>query len=331
MHVTLTRIAKVAGVSVSAVSYALRQDPRIAPATAARILQVAERLGYRPNPRVAALMSHIRGGRKVEEGERIGLIWMRTADIRRTNSYYEEIFASARRRAEQLGYGLEEFSLGTAGMTPARLAQILRSRGIAGILIAPLAGHQFRIQIDWNWNWFAPAVIGNALCEPELHHSGHHHAEGMRQAIDHLAGNGARRLSALLPESIDERAKRGWSASFCAHHPLRTQSASLLHLWDEDDGDKVAARWLRKTRSDFLLTTRELHHRFRAHLPPALKVALLDRTATNDLPGIDQGNETIAANAVDLVVNQLHSNERGAPQNVKMLLFPGKWCETGAA
>ena len=35
----------------------------------------------------------------------------------------------------------------------------------------------------------------------------------------------------------------------------------------------------------------------------------------------------VAANAVDLVVSQLNSNETGVPLWPRMLLFPGRWRE----
>ena len=43
------------------VSLALRRAPRISAATRERVLAAAERLGYRRNPLVAALMADLRG------------------------------------------------------------------------------------------------------------------------------------------------------------------------------------------------------------------------------------------------------------------------------
>ena len=52
----LKEVAFDAGVSVAAVSQALNGKGRLAPATRARILEVAERLGYRGNPNASALV-----------------------------------------------------------------------------------------------------------------------------------------------------------------------------------------------------------------------------------------------------------------------------------
>jgi len=48
-HVTLRDVAQVLGVSAGTVSRALRDDPRISPATRARVARAAEQLGYVPN------------------------------------------------------------------------------------------------------------------------------------------------------------------------------------------------------------------------------------------------------------------------------------------
>ena len=60
---TLKQIAARAGLSPATVSYALRGDPKIPPETRERVQAVARSLGYKPNPRIAGLMAHIRRGR----------------------------------------------------------------------------------------------------------------------------------------------------------------------------------------------------------------------------------------------------------------------------
>src|SRR4051812_21699814 len=73
---TIKDIAAKAGVAVSTVSYALRNHPSIPPATCRRIQAVGEKLGYRPDPQISALMAHIGRGRAVQSSGRIALVWM---------------------------------------------------------------------------------------------------------------------------------------------------------------------------------------------------------------------------------------------------------------
>src|SRR5947209_15920972 len=73
-QITLRDIAAKAGVSVMTVSRALRNHPNLASDTRARILQLADRLGYRPNPMVSALMRYRGAGRRAPAELALGFI-----------------------------------------------------------------------------------------------------------------------------------------------------------------------------------------------------------------------------------------------------------------
>ncbi len=122
-------------------------------ATAARVQAVAKRLGYRPNPRVSALMAHIRQAQPITVGERIAFLWIDAIPGERP---YRTMFDAARERAAQLGYALEEFWWASPGVSARRLQQILHSRGIVGLLISPNYLPNPRFRIDWNWSLFPP-------------------------------------------------------------------------------------------------------------------------------------------------------------------------------
>jgi LacI family transcriptional regulator len=327
--VTLTRVAAAAGVSLATTSYALRHDRRISRATTLRVREAARRLGYRPNPRVSALMAHIRQAQPVSMGERIAFLWIDAPPGERP---YPESFRAANERAVQLGYSLEEFWLATPGVSARRLQQILHTRGITGLLISPRILSQPKFSIAWNWSLFAPAVIGTAEGEPELHHSAHHHYEGMRLALLKLQAMGKRRIVGLLNKRIEERARRAWSAAFLAHHPLGSRAWEFLAQENPDAPTPLAA-WIRRRRPDAIvglwpLIQGLLHQGWRPSRHTT--VVLLDWVPNPwGFGGIDQGDHVIAANAVDLVAGQLQRNERGVPADVKMLLFAGRWASAG--
>ena len=324
-HVTFRQIAKASGLAVATVSYALRNDPKIPAATIARVQAAADEMGYRPNPRVAALMAHIRRARPVATGERLGFIWLARPGP------YAGTHRGAKVRAEQLGYELEDFALRERGLTPARLERILRTRRISGIVLSPLDTGESSFALDWDWTRFSPAIIGNAVCTPELHHAGHHHFGAMRLTLQKLLGRGRRRIAAIIEGEVNERARRAWSAAFLEHHPSRASARRWLQAIDTIDPRKLRS-WLATVKPDALITTRDMLQRLEAagiNLKEEIEETVL-LNWTPDTPqygGIDQCEEVIAAHAVDLVVGQLHLNECGAPEHVKMLLFPGKWVE----
>src|SRR5882724_4094007 len=61
--VTMATIAREAGVSLMTVSRALRGHLSVRPKTGDRIRLLAEKLGYRPDPKVSRLMGYLRRGR----------------------------------------------------------------------------------------------------------------------------------------------------------------------------------------------------------------------------------------------------------------------------
>lgn len=67
-HITMADVARAAGVHQTTVSLALRSHPRIPENTRKRIQQVAEEMGYRPNPLVSALIAQRRLGLAFSSG-----------------------------------------------------------------------------------------------------------------------------------------------------------------------------------------------------------------------------------------------------------------------
>lgn len=336
--ITLQQIARAADCSLATVSYALRDDPRIRPETRALVQKVAAQLGYRPNPRFSALMSHIRNSRPVVDGERIAFVWVHTSRAESAKDpFLQRVFLGAKARAEALGYGLEPFWTAERGMTDRRLSQVMKSRGIVGVLLSPVI-HEAEVTLDLEWSCFAPAVIGNARWSPELHHAGHHHYLAMRMALEKLAAAGCRRPMAILEADVNERARRAWEAAFAVFHPSRSAATELL--WIGSPGDRRAvARRVKTSRPDALVVSDHATiERIRAMNLTAVAglpiVNLHWLPSAPEIGGIDQSYDMVAANAVDLVVSQLSSNETGVPPWPRMLLFSGRWVapgKTGAA
>lgn len=330
-HVTTTQIAAKAGVSRTTVSFALRGHPKIPAVTADRVQAAAAELGYRPNSRVAAIMAHIRRSRAVPTGERIAFVWVHTPRSESANSpFLQHVFRGAKARAEALGYGLEQFWTADPSMTERRLSQVIASRGIVGMLLSPLT-HAYETTLDFDWSSFAPAVIGSARWNPELHHAGHHHYLAMRMVLERLTAAGFQRPMAILETDDNERARRAWEAAFTVFHPNRAAAAELLWSGLPNDGRAIAHR-IEACRPDALIVSAnvilEQLRAFKINLPPGMRVVSLYWLPTaSDVGGIDQSFDVVAAHAVDLVVSQLNSNETGIPVWPRMLLFPGRWVD----
>ena len=328
--VTLKAIARHAALSLATVSYALRGHPKIPPATRDRVAAAARALGYRPNPRVAGLMAHIRGAHVRPGVERFAFVWVHTPRrVSAENPYLRAVFRGAAARAERLGCALDEFWTDDPGMTDPRLQEIIVARGITGVLLSPVLTAETSLALDWDWDRFTAVVIGNVTWVPELHHVGHHHFLAMRTVLLELATLGCRRPAAVVDAVIDDRAKHAWTGAFFANHPEPARARELLHLHDPRR-PRGLTDWLRRSGADALIVSTVAHLAVpgvrafcrAARLPVAtLRLAGKIQSA---IGGIDQGDELLGAQAVELLIAQLNHNERGPPRQPGMMLFPGR-------
>jgi DNA-binding LacI/PurR family transcriptional regulator len=98
-HVSIKDVAREAGVSVTTVSHALNGKGRLNPATRRRVQEVAERLGYRPNPAARSLVSGKTG--------LIAVLASLPADVELTDfAYYTGVIGAASGAAVARDYAL---------------------------------------------------------------------------------------------------------------------------------------------------------------------------------------------------------------------------------
>lgn len=330
---TLSALARASGLSIAAVSYALRGQKGVSAATRERVRKLAAELGYRSDLRVSSLMAHISRGRIPKSREPIAFVWVSTRRDEVFPPYHQHylrtILAGAKARAAQLGCSLAEFWLDEPGMTPARLADILRARGITGIVFSP-AMRDLAVRLDWPWDSFSCAIIGNTEWTPVLHRVGHHHYRSMWLTLQRLRQEGFERPAALLNSSIHKRIHGVHQAAFQVNHPQPELAARLFQFGLPDAHDGLR-RWPRSLEPDALIVGWPVDAASAAALrrlaPRARRCVTLDWQPIGALPGMDVCNDAIAASAVDLVVAQLHRNERGIPAHPSALLLDGTWRE----
>jgi hypothetical protein len=139
-------------------------------------------------------------------------------------------------------------------MTDQRLEQILRARGIVGVVLSPVTTAESAVTLGWDWRQFAPAVIGNITWMPELHHAGHHHFLAMRLALLELAKLGCNRPVALIEATVHERNKHAYVAGFLAHHPQAASARGLVRVASRGDATDLGP-WLQAARPDALIVS----------------------------------------------------------------------------
>ena len=327
-RISLKQLAEQSDLSVAAVSMALRRHPRVSNATADRVIALAERLGYRTNPLLRSVMSHVRSATSRRSWINIAFIWLEaTLRTVKSDQFQIQTIQSVKSRADQLGLKLEQFFLNEPGMTPARLEKILIARGISGIIFSP-SSYIPTVHLPFDWTRFSVVVIGNTPWTPEFHRAGHHHYQGMRSALREVDDLGYRRPGAVIMENLNERARRTPEAAFLTHHPAPKLASKFIFRITGPKATGDFRRWLATTKPDCLLFpffegyTPDLGG---IHLANNYPHAALDIFVTGGIAGLHQDFEAIGANAIDLLMTQLLHNDRGIPPRPKIVLAEGIW------
>ena len=144
-------IARLARLSPSTVSLALRNSPKIPDDTRRRVRRLAKRIGYQPNAKITELMSQVRSSRNLRSEACFGVIsFYDSACPWEKSQHLSRIYEGMAARAGALGYRLEPLWLRAPGMTYRRFRSILDARGIEGLLCfgSPDINEEFPPEFD---------------------------------------------------------------------------------------------------------------------------------------------------------------------------------------
>ncbi|HSH94713.1 MAG TPA: LacI family DNA-binding transcriptional regulator [Roseimicrobium sp.] len=329
-RISMQDIADAAGVSRMAVSYALRNNPKVPATTREHIKKIAEGLGYRPDPLIQRLSVHLANARRSPHAGCIGYI---TSDLTKRAWHwipaYRTAFNAVVARAEQLGYRTEEFWLGEAGMTAAKLSRILVHRGIAGIIIAPVPGGSKPPRLKWAD--FASVALGYSMRAPAVHRVVNHQLHTGLEAIRQLQSLGYQRIGLCVSRDQNDRVDNAWMHALLFHHSRVSVSRRVApHVPDELTREGIL-RWVAEARPDCLLVQDQgvrgylLDAGYR--VPADMGVVMLDLNAEKepDFAGMNQLHGKIGAACADLLVAQIHRNEKGLPAAPLTVMIDGEW------
>lgn len=324
----LQDIATYLGISKMTVSRALRGERHVKAALRDQIQETATALGYRPDPEISKLMTHMRQKRRVQAPRTLAFVWAeRDQEEIEKSSWSQHLISGARQRSEQLGFQLDEFHLSAKGMTGRRLSGILEARGISGFILSPLLSRS-RGHVSMQWEKFSSVVIGLGYARPALHRVHHHHYLGMMTAMRHLKKLGYKRIGFYGGSVINERMFSAWSASFLAHHPLPLKQASDLLCLRRDPAKTDFHQWLDRMKPEVIIEGGAYLQEWLEGTSIPQEIGLVTLGWRSDRPhisGIDQQADVLGAAAVDLLVAQDQHNERGIPRHPKIVMTEGEW------
>jgi LacI family transcriptional regulator len=324
----MRQVAEAKGVAVSTVSKALRNDPTIPEARCREIQALARRLGYRPHPMVATLMAQLHHRRRRSDPHHITWIdlWPASGDQSMVMSA-EPILGGARERAQEMGYGIEVCRAGGDRMSPERLHRVLTVRGQWGLIIPPVPESAMRFPLDLRG--LAAVTIGTSLHEPVMHRVAPNHFQGCVLAFERLRQKRFGRIGLVLSPTMNERVEGKWLGAFLACQQKLPAADRVAPLIATRENAQTLASWLRREHPDAVLAAEEFAwepaRRFDCQARRPATGWLMQQKGHQGLGFLDYRPEQLGRVAVEMVVAQIHRNERGTPSIPQTVLIEAVW------
>jgi len=325
----LIDIARQAGVHVSTVSRALNGHDSIPADTRARILAVANSLGYRMDPLIAALMRSRRRGRPVAHKANLGFL---VAESRkqawRPRSWIWEVFAGAKEYAQHTGYSLEVFWGSELASPPTAFNRMLQARGIQGLILAP--EHEAPLSFNLAWEHFSVLSLhyGTSKVVPRFHQLVSNHFQSMIDVCQRCRELGYDRVGLVLRDHPDTHYEYGrliLGAYMAAMDETRHLHAILPLATRELDALEIA-RWAREQQVDVIVQAgggfspgfeppdfiqRLRHHGFDVGGQQGL--VIMGHRNEFDMAVVDERTHAIGRTASQLLIEYIQQNQRGVP------------------
>jgi LacI family transcriptional regulator len=328
---TLRSLAKVLGLSRTTVSDALRGSPRVDPNTALRVKKAAQEAGYRRNPLAGALMSELRRSRGAAFRGVLAAIDFTEPDRPAAAArFHRELVLGAEARAVELGFKIEKFSVGHAGVSVQRLDSILQSRGIPGVLLLPAWDEPDLTNLDWTR--FAGVYTDYIIERPALHSVCSDHYRSMLAALQRLLALGYRRPGLFLQRHHDERLQYRWGAAFRAFQENQSGIKVVPPLVVDTLTAGDFLKWFRRHKPDVVLghdtVAIDWMESCGARLPATHGFVCLNvLRQTRPCAGLDLQPRTLGARATELLIAQLQRNETGIPEWPSTTTIPAHWVD----
>ena len=327
-------IAIKAGVHRATVSLALKNSPRINAETRERILEIAQELGYEPDPMLSALAFY-RTRQRPASFQGV-LAWLTNSvldsQLHHPKFHYNRYFSGAAKRAQFYGYRLEPFNFKRQNLSPRRINAILAARSIQGVLLCP--PHKGSIATDFNWNAVSTVTFGYSLPSPDLHMVASAHYRNTQRVMRELYARGYRAPGLVINAAVDRGSGHNIYAAYLVEQNLATPGVSIPPLFHDSEEPDLAMfeGWLGRYGIDALLVPQNNITALlgKIGLKPGVDIGVAGIALTeNDafLAGILERDEEIGMTAVDMLVTILRNGERGVPAVPQRTHIEGRWIE----
>lgn len=329
-------IADAVGVHRTTVSMALRGHPSIPVKTRDRIRDMAERMGYVPDPALSALVSYRQSAGK--NRERHNQVIAFVVDFKETeqfgNSHVHPLLArGARERASALGYGFELFWYGRDYKSSTALNRVLQTRAIRGIILGAFG--EKAAPIDLDWDRYSVVKINLLPNEHDFDAILSNQLFVIQEAVKVLVEMGLRRIGMASAEKDGYENRNlytaGWRVAQRNYRGIRPSSPYYFKTKDTEVLRAEIRDWAVENKLEAILTNWNIFDlsawEAGQKLGHPCRFVPLDANprVLRDYGGADQNHVEIGRRAIDMVVAQIQGFRFGLPETPSMTLVEPTW------
>jgi LacI family transcriptional regulator len=346
IRITLSDVARKAGVHVTTVSQALRNHPGIAEATRQRLQALAAAMHYRPDPFLRSLVAY--RARRSDGRDMPTLAYVTNWHTRwgwKKVAAHSGFFSGAEAKAKELGFRLEHFWLHEPGFTQKRLAETLAARGINGVIIASHS-RELGDQLQLDWEHLSAVKIDYFPHEPRLHNVTNNQCNIIRLAMRRLMALGYRRLGFVVHRGWNHAVDNNWTAGYLtAQQDLPPDDRLPAHVfpdlhpvsrWFHETNASVLAdpvpfrKWLDRYQPEVVIAKAAyvlpLFKDMGLKIPQDIAFAnLFLEEPRGNFGGVRQNHDVVGATAVEIVAGQLQHHKFGIPAIPIKTYVDGTW------
>jgi LacI family transcriptional regulator len=322
-RVSLRDVARAAGISVSAVSLALKNSPKISEKRRDEILRMAKQMGYQRDPRITELMEHLRTARPKRSNSNICIIipelnhaqLVQYSPIRKMIGGIGEI-------ANIAGFGIDYLYLSDSGMSLRRARSILTARGIRGVFIAPFASGVARI--DFDCQDLCVATAGYSIVEPRLDRACPNYLQMMDELLSECSKRGYKRVGLIMTYNEGGIGHKLFASSFLYYQSSLPPKDRLEMLPKPMISAANVRKWFDAQKPDVIISagsTYEILLSIGLRIPEDVAFASIDISQPpNDAAGMDHRYDLVGREVMKILMTLVNLNITGSIEYPKTVL-----------
>lgn len=331
--ITLRDIANESGVSVTAVSLAMRGSKRISKAKTEEIRKVANKLGYTRDPMMSALCAYRDTIRPKYQSANINFLQFGKTHQSMLNEgkVARDFWKGTLKETKRLGYNLNSIWAGDPALNPKRVKEILTSRGVAGLIV-----YQSNCPIDKVRSileGFSLLWLGDGPKDASLHSVRINRFSSMQMVWEKLSSMNYNNAGLVLAEHNISQNYGEWEA---AHNHFQHKYVGKPHYIppltfnsNQDCDSVLLDSWIKTWKPQVVVSAfsniyrllKELGYR----IPEDIGYVSLSTKLKTEISGIDQQSESIAQTGVRLLDQLICNREQGVPPHQQIIETNGRW------